>query len=165
MLSTILLILVILAAAAGLIYYLHREAHRDCSCGCEACVLAKSCKKATLSMVALLVALTSAGINVEHHCAHCHHHDVAEHCHDHGPCAHCDHCSDCYFLHLDLDQYNSPQTIDLPEPEMLSLWVAVTMPEVVATDGVMAVYDSNRSLHAPPREGRHILCEVGKLTV
>lgn len=164
MISTIALILVLLAAVAGIIYSVHREAHHDCSNGCADCAIAKSCKRAVMVLTALLVMLTSSGINIEHHCHHCRQAEAAACCHDHGNCEHCDHCANCFFLHLDLDQYNLTQHIDLPTPEMICLPMLSPLAETT-----QLLCEAEASLHvqphAPPLPGRDILHTISKLSL
>lgn len=167
MLSTILLILVIAAAVAGIVYFVHREAHRDCSCGCAACALAKNCKRASLCIIAFLVATSSMGVNVEHHCNHCHcaSHAACAHHHDKGSCAHCDHCSDCYFVRLDLGQYDLSHGVDMPRPEMHLLCFALhtlLLSEALPLHIATAMWSTP---HAPPHGGRHILSRISKLSL
>ena len=165
MISTIALILVLLAAVAGIIWSVHREIHhRDCSNGCGACPIATSCKRAVMVLTAMLVMMTSSGINIEHHCHHCRQAEAAANCHDHGNCQHCDHCAHCFFLHLDLDQYILTQHIHIPMPVMICLPMLspLTEPTQLLCESTLS---DNTQPHAPPLSGRDILHTISKLSL
>lgn len=161
-----LLILVLLAAAAGIIYTIHQQVHRDCSHGCEGCSLANKCKRDMYVMVAMVVALSACGINVEHHCRECGScHEC--HCGDDDCCEnhnHCDHCPQCYFLHLDFGQYDYAHSPELPAPGELQIFATVPMlPQ--EEDYIISAELQILVAHAPPTEGRRVLQLISQFLI
>lgn len=124
-----------------------------------------TCLRYVLCMTAaLVVAATSCGATLEHHCSHCAAAHTA-HAH-HGCCEQCDHCARCGIIHFDSTQTCLTPLLQLPSPESLEVLHCI-----VPIDGIrlpQCPLPENLHTGAPPdlkEKGRAVLRKIKKLVL
>ena len=113
-------------------------------------------------IAAVVVAATSCGATLEHHCSHCaaaH----TEHAH-HGCCEQCDHCAHCGVIQIDSTVTCLTHVLQLPSPEALEMLHCI-----VPLDGIdIPGWSLPEHLHTgePPdikEKGRVVLAKIKSL--
>lgn len=124
-----------------------------------------SCLRYLFCMIAaVMVAATSCGATLEHHCSHCAAAHTA-HAH-HGCCEQCDHCAECGIIQIDSTVTCLTHAPELPSPELLEVLHCI-----VPLDGIRIPNSPlPEYLHtgAPPdlrEKGRTVLRKIKKLVL
>lgn len=115
-------------------------------------------------LTALWVAMVSCGLHIEHHCEHCHEHEIECHCGG----EHCDHCDHCWEMDLQLAQYDISSILLLPSPDTHLLF-CVAIPR---TENLLSYFEESSlrqsfAYYDPGihHGGRAVLSRMHKLSI
>ena len=119
-------------------------------------------------LAALMVAATSCGMTLEHHCAEKSSGEASSQCHDHGTCAHCDHCAQCWYVHIDSSAKQLCKDFHMPSPNSMQVLHCIVpiMSEEDGGEGTTRPQSTQSSLLLSSKNiGRGVLSQIHKLTL